>query len=194
MANYYDLDDILTEEETVNVHFRFEAAGLGVLDPGSEHENIDAGSDVDIPLWLAHDLCNRKFVTVKLPYFYNERVKKEIRADASCVDLRRWCPYFYELGLKLAPMSSDPTLGSFLLYCLQGRYKEMLCKSHTVALTTAPKFVTLLTQEEFHLFEAARDSMKAFNKWRFQGCRLERAAVLGRKRRHIAVLSPFELS
>ncbi|OAE28058.1 hypothetical protein AXG93_3410s1010 [Marchantia polymorpha subsp. ruderalis] len=170
MANYYDLDDILTEEE------------------------IDAGSDVDIPLWLAHDLCNRKFVTVKLPYFYNERVKKEIRADASCVDLRRWCPYFYELGLKLAPMSSDPTLGSFLLYCLQGRYKEMLCKSHTVALTTAPKFVTLLTQEEFHLFEAARDSMKAFNKWRFQGCRLERAAVLGRKRRHIAVLSPFELS
>ncbi|KAL2622435.1 hypothetical protein R1flu_002640 [Riccia fluitans] len=192
--NYYDLDDILMEEEYVSVHFRFEAKGLGVLDPGSEHDDIEAGAVVDIPLWLAHDLCLRKFITIKLPYFYNERIRKEIQADASCVDLGRWCPYFYEMGLRLAPISPDQTLGSFLLYCLQRRYKEMLCKSLTVALTTAPKFLTLLTKEEIQLFEAARDSMKAYNKWWFQGARLERAPVLGRKRRLNALLSSFELT
>jgi hypothetical protein len=32
------------------------------------------------------------------------------------------------------------------------------------------------------VFEAGRDSMKAFKKWRLQGPRLERAAILGRKR------------
>ncbi|KAL3691586.1 hypothetical protein R1sor_005237 [Riccia sorocarpa] len=194
MANYYDLDDILMEEEYVTVHFKFEAKGLGVLDPGSEHDDIEAGAVVDIPLWLAHDLCLRKFVSIKLPSFYNERIRKEIQADASCVDLGRYCPYFYELGLRLAPISPDPTLGSFLLYCLQGRYKDMLCKAHTVALTTAPKFLNLLTREETQLFEAARDSVKSYNKWRFQGARLERAAVLGRKRRLNALLSPFELT
>lgn len=32
------------------------------------------------------------------------------------------------------------------------------------------------------VFEAGRESMRAFQKWRLQGPRLERAAILGRKR------------
>jgi hypothetical protein len=46
--------------------------------------------------------------------------------------------------------TQDATLGAFLLYALRGRYKDMLCKSHTSAVSTPPKFLPLLTKEEIH--------------------------------------------
>ncbi|CAM6082280.1 unnamed protein product [Calypogeia fissa] len=194
MSSYYDLDDILMEEEYVSVTFIVKANGVAVIDPGSEDDNVEQGANVDIPLWLAQDLFSRQAALIKLPYFFNDRIRKEIQADAACVDLRRCCPYFYELGCRLVTLTQDATLGSFLLYALQGRYKDMLCKAHTVALSTPPKFLPLLTREEVNMFESGRNSMRGFNKWRLHGARLERAAVLGRKRQHNILSCPFDLA
>lgn len=36
--------------------------------------------------------------------FLSSRTRKEIGADAAHVDLRSRCRYFYELGLKIAPL------------------------------------------------------------------------------------------
>ncbi|KAG6760104.1 hypothetical protein POTOM_036605 [Populus tomentosa] len=110
------------------------------------------------------------------------RTRMEIQADAACVDLRSRCPYFYEFGCKLAPLC-DKTIGLLLPYAFRIRYKEILHKAHTTAFATASKFLTHLTREETSLYEAAQSSMAAFKKWRMGGPRLQRASILGRKRK-----------
>ncbi|KAJ8624098.1 hypothetical protein MRB53_032628 [Persea americana] len=185
MALYYDIDDIMMEEELISVVFQVGANGIGLLDPGSETNRIEQGAKVDLPFWLAHELYLRQAVGVQLPAAYNQKTRKEIQADAACVDLKSRCPYFYELGCMIAPLVRDRTIGSFLLYTFVSRYKEILSKAHRTALAAVPKFFPLLTREESHLFEAAHSSMAAFKKWRLGGSRLERASVLGRKRKSI---------
>ncbi|GLJ48147.1 hypothetical protein SUGI_1016720 [Cryptomeria japonica] len=171
------------EEEVVSIVFRVGANGVGLLDPGSENNNVEAGAKVELPFWLAQDLCLRRAVAINIPTFFNQRIKKEIKADPGCVNLRSRCPYFYELGCKIAPLVSDKSVGPFLLDTFRGRYQDILCKAHREAFSLTSKSQKLLTREESQLFEAARDSMKAFKKWRLQGPRLEKASVLGRKRK-----------
>ncbi|KAG0500322.1 hypothetical protein HPP92_000394 [Vanilla planifolia] len=143
---------------------------------------VEKGAKIDIPFWLAHELYLRQAVSITVPPCFSSKTRKEIQADAACVDLKFRSPYFYELGRKLVPLVPDKTIGSFLLYAFTNRYKEILGKSHSTIGTT-PKFTSKLTHEESQLFEAARTSMVAFKKWRVGGSRLEKASILGRKRK-----------
>lgn len=184
MTHYYDIDDIIMEDELISIVFQVGANGVGLLDPGAERNCVEQGAKVELPFWLAHELHMRQAVALSLPPCFNQKTRKEIQADAACVDLQGRCPYFYELGCKIAPMIGDRTIGSFLLYAFTGRYKEVLSKAHNAAFVMAPKFMSLLTKEEIQLYEAARTSMTAFKKWRVGGPRFERAAIL-RKRKSI---------
>ncbi|KAK9282600.1 hypothetical protein L1049_010817 [Liquidambar formosana] len=183
MGHYYDIDDILIEEELVSVVFQKAANGVGILDPGAETSTVEQGSKVELPFWLAHELHLRQAVSVNVPACFDQKTRKEIQADAACVDLRNRCAYFYELGCKIAPLVGDKTIGALLLYAFKSRYKDVLIKAHTAAFSLAPKFMTLLTNEETNLYEAAQSSMAAFKRWRMGGARFQRAAVLGKKRR-----------
>mgnify|MGYP000586065848 FL=1 len=44
--------------------------------------------------------------------------------------------------------TNDSTLGSFLLYTLRGRYKDILSKAHSASISTTPKTMQLLSREE----------------------------------------------
>ncbi|KAJ6357568.1 hypothetical protein OIU78_005422 [Salix suchowensis] len=77
----------------------------------------------------------------------------------------------------------DKTIGLLLPYAFRIRYEEILHKAHTIAFAATSKFPTLLTREETSLYEAARSFMAAFKKWRAGGPRLQRASILGRKRK-----------
>eukprot|EP01018_Ginkgo_biloba_P019658 Gb_23014 [translate_table: standard] len=81
MADYYDIDHILMEEEPVSIVFRVGANGVGLLDPGSEDNNVaslssiplvEAGAKVELPFWLAQDLCYRQAVSINTPTFFNQ--------------------------------------------------------------------------------------------------------------------------
>ncbi|XP_024027930.1 DNA replication complex GINS protein PSF3 [Morus notabilis] len=182
MANYYDIDDILAEEELVSVVFQKAVNGVGI-DPSSETDSVEPGSKVELPFWLAHELHLRQIATMKLPPCFNQKTRLELGADAACVDLRSRCPYFYEFGCKIAPLVGDRDMGSFLLSAFKNRYQEVLAKAHTAAFAAASKSLTVLTKEETNLYEAAQSSMAAFKKWRIGGPRFQKAAVLGRKRK-----------
>ncbi|KAF5180089.1 Dna replication complex gins protein psf3 [Thalictrum thalictroides] len=181
MARYFDIDDIIMEDELISVVYQVGANGVGLLDPGAERNCVEQGAKVELPFWLAHELHMRQAVVVSAPPCFNQKTRKEIQADAAFVDLRSRCPYFYEFGCKVAPLIGDRTIGSFLLYAFTGRYKEVLSKAHSSAFISTPKS-TLLTKEETQLYEAARSSMAAFKKWRVGGPRFERASIL-RKRK-----------
>ncbi|XP_034599989.1 DNA replication complex GINS protein PSF3 isoform X1 [Setaria viridis] len=191
MPGYYDIDDILMEDEPISVVFQVTANGVGLLDPGAESNFVEKGAKVDLPFWLAHGLLSlEQAVSMNPPPCYTQKTRKEIQADAACVDLRVRCPYFYELGCKIVPLVNDKSIGMFLRYAFTSRYKEVLSKSHSSSTMTVPKFVPRLTKEETRdslcfrqVFESARESMAAFKKWRAGGVRLQKATILGRKRK-----------
>uniref|UniRef100_A0A6N2NCY4 Uncharacterized protein n=1 Tax=Salix viminalis TaxID=40686 RepID=A0A6N2NCY4_SALVM len=181
MENYNEIDDILAEEEFVPVVFQKAINGVKI-DESTEKGYIEQGSKTELPFWLARELHMRQAVSISVPACFNQKTRLEIQADAACVDLRSRCPYFYEFGSKLAPLC-DKTIGLLLPYAFRIRYKEILHKAHTIAFAAASKFPTLLTREETSLYEAAQSSMAAFKKWRAGGPRLQRASILGRKRK-----------
>ncbi|KAF9594275.1 hypothetical protein IFM89_028932 [Coptis chinensis] len=163
MASYYDIDDIIMEDEVLVPVFQIVANGVGMLDPGAERNCVCLERNTD---WRSG------------------WTRKEIQADVACVDLKSRCSYFYELGCKVAPLfalMAKPECPA-KNWKGHGRYKEVLSKAHSAAFIMAPKFLTLLTKEETQLYEAARSSMTAFKKWRVGGPRFERASIL-RKRK-----------
>ncbi|KAF7060078.1 hypothetical protein CFC21_066899 [Triticum aestivum] len=184
MPCYYDVADILMEEELISVVFQVTANGVGLLDPGAERNSVEKGAKVDLPFWLAHGMLSlEQAVSITVPPCFTQKTRKEIQADAACVDLRVRCPYFYELGCKIVPLVGDKSIGQFLRYAFTSRYKEILSKAHSSSTMTVPKFATRLTKEEAQVFESARESMSAFRKWRVRGARLQKASILGRKRK-----------
>ncbi|ONI24612.1 hypothetical protein PRUPE_2G249700 [Prunus persica] len=182
MASYYDIDDILVEEQRVPVVFQQAVNGVDI-DPSAETHCVEPGSKVELPYWLAHELHLRKVAKMKVPACFNQRTKLELGADGASVDLRSRCLYFYEFGCKIAPLVGDRDMGSFLLSAFRTRYQKIVAKAHNAAFTAHSKLLSYLTKEETNLYEAAQSSMAAFKKWRIGGPRFERASVLGRKRK-----------
>ncbi|XP_019465252.1 PREDICTED: DNA replication complex GINS protein PSF3-like isoform X3 [Lupinus angustifolius] len=170
MSKYYDIDDIITEEETVSVIFQKAASGVGI-DPSAETDFIEAGSKVEVPFWL------------NVPPCFNQKTRLEIQADSASVDLRSRCPFFYEFGCKMAPIVADRTIGFLLLSAFKSRYKEVLTKAHTTSFEAGSKFWTILTKEEINLYETAQSAMVSFKKWRMGGARFQIASILRRKRK-----------
>ncbi|KAL6842261.1 hypothetical protein ACP4OV_027909 [Aristida adscensionis] len=87
MPSYYDIDDILMEEEVL----RKVLGGPPIL--ASTWAAVYGTSGVHKSASMLHSECRR--------------TRKEIQADAACVDLRVRCPYFYELGCKIVPLGEN---------------------------------------------------------------------------------------
>ncbi|XP_051145172.1 uncharacterized protein LOC127261057 isoform X1 [Andrographis paniculata] len=185
MANYYDIDDILAEEELVPSVFQHAANGVGLFDSSDDTNKVDAGSRVELPFWLVRELYLRQLISIRVPPCFDResKTREEIAADAAHVDLRSRSPYFYEMGCKIAPLVGDKTIGPFLLIAFRTRYKEVLIKAHTLTSAATSKHLALLTNEEARLYEAGQSSIAAFKKWRTGGPRLQVAPALGRKRK-----------
>ncbi|KAG6402645.1 hypothetical protein SASPL_134847 [Salvia splendens] len=185
MASYYDIGDILAEEELVPTVFQYGANGVGLLDSSDDADKVEAGSRAELPFWLVRELYLRQLVSIRVPPCFDResKTREEIAADAAHVDLRSRSPYFYELGCKIALLIRDRTIGPFLLVAFQTRYRDVLVKAHALTLTMTPKYLTLLTNEEIKLYEAGQSSIAAFKKWRMGGPRFQVAPVLGRKRK-----------
>ena len=101
--DYFDIDDIIATQGRIPSKLEAQIYNLGFLDPSSEGNDLQAGAKLELPLWLAKELCNRrrKIVTVDIPKAYKDSYREIFKADASVVDLHRLGPYFFEFGTKL---------------------------------------------------------------------------------------------
>ncbi|GJN35121.1 hypothetical protein PR202_gb23863 [Eleusine coracana subsp. coracana] len=76
MPGYYDIDDILMEEEPISVVFQVTANGVGLLDPGAETNcvSVEKGAKVDLPFWLAHGLLSmEQAVSINVPPCFTQK-------------------------------------------------------------------------------------------------------------------------
>lgn len=181
MSDYYDIQDILAEEERLPVKFRAGGTQIGrAIDPSCDDDDLKEGAKVDLPFWMVKCLAPRNMVEVKLPKFYGDRVRREVQADPGCVSVREYCPFFYEFGLKAAPIVPDTSLTDFLVTTFRGRYQEVLTRAHSCTDQDFTALKRLLSREEVELMEAGHQSM-ASHRWWLQRLEVLKIAPILRK-------------
>ena len=89
---YLDIDSILSEEERLPCNFLIDAAFLGFLNPNDseDSETLVENSRIELPLWLAVFLSEKKVVKVDIPKHFGSRMRDEIRAGAASINLREF--------------------------------------------------------------------------------------------------------
>lgn len=70
---------------------------LGFLDPTSDQADLRKGTQLELPLWLAKNLYNMYSVDIQLPKAFSHFYVNIMRADSSCVDLKRLQPNYYKV-------------------------------------------------------------------------------------------------
>lgn len=111
MHRRLDLDRILGEEERIPCVFvESGAQGLGFLDATGDHDHLHEGARVELPLWMALKLNERRYVQMELPKHYQKKMRDSIDAGAESINLKDYSPYYFEVGMKIAEALEDPDL------------------------------------------------------------------------------------
>lgn len=167
MLDQTDPLELLAQDSLVPVHFRFGATGLGnSLDPGCHDVDVQAESNIDIPLWMVQPLAKRSMVAVKTPTIYGDRYRRKLNAGAECVSLKNRAPFFYEVGNKINEFLRDAELSGFLSKTFQTRYYELLSKGlNTMTGQEVLELYSKLSNEELQLFEGGRLSIMETDRW-----------------------------
>ncbi|XP_078042043.1 DNA replication complex GINS protein PSF3 isoform X2 [Augochlora pura] len=108
VPDYFAINDILSSEERITCKIEVELPGLGFLDNSSTLTNLNVGSKVEFPLWLAEALKNLQnpAVSIDIPKIFKEGYREILEADAEVIVLNKWNPYFYELESLLQTFKS----------------------------------------------------------------------------------------
>ena len=168
---YYDLDDIMCMQEKVPVEFEVPCYRLGFLDISSTEEHIKQGTKMEIPCWLAFELCRRRHIaSVELPKIYNESYREIYKADALVLDLHKLGPFFYRFGMKLLHFQHDDSglVARSILQVFVQRFRCIMDSAHN----SSHQDVFLkqkLDALEVALFEKGQCTANDHSNWK-QGC------------------------
>jgi GINS complex subunit 3 len=166
-GNYYDIDDILSEETRVPTQFLVNASQLGHFVPGNEVQrvqNLPKGTKLELPLWLSKILEEKSMVQVQIPSCYGPRSRSRLRADAWSINIRDKCPYFYSVGRTLSQMKKDRDLMNLLREICALRHQKIL---DNISLNEdMSNFKRNLSNAEMNSFQAGYNTASRIHKWK----------------------------
>ncbi|XP_047118030.1 DNA replication complex GINS protein PSF3 [Schistocerca piceifrons] len=127
--DYFSIDDIMATQERVPCKFEVQVLRLGFLDQGSESEHINAGTNMELPYWLARALGHQrqKIVSVDIPKVYKEAYREILKADSCVVDLYKFGAYFYEFGIYISLLGhrEGPEIREILVKTFRERLRQV---------------------------------------------------------------------
>ena len=168
---YYDVGELLAEEERVVCTFQTQAWDCGFMDPSCVERDLAQGAKLELPVWLASALGRRGDVHVEVPTCLEERKRGMVKAGPAAANLRDLSPYYYELGQILLPLIQDEeearAIEEILRVAFGGeRYKQILDNSmHSLDQDTT-EFTRKLTQFEKELFQAGVCDATDYLQWK----------------------------
>jgi hypothetical protein len=185
MSCYFSVDDILCEDERVPLRWVSKGVGVGHLDPSSGAHDIEAGTTMDLPLWLAEELRYRDLIEVTLPTAYSRKSRDDIKADAAAARLREKSPFFYTVGLRLGRLLASgeeaAALADDVHRVLADRAAGILERARSGLGQDVSAYRGLLTDLEQKLFDVASAFTASKLAWRREEASFLRppAAALG---------------
>ena len=170
-GGYYDIGNILAEEERVPIVFATPAHDLGYLVEGCQDQDVDSGTKVDLPYWLAERLAIKKYITFETPHFYHEKYRNSIIADPKSADLRQCCQVFYQLGMRVAPWLGQggderARLEKDLVIALTERFHSILDHSQNSQNEDNTSFTNMLSATELQLYWEGFASAGDYKTWK----------------------------
>lgn len=108
--NYYDLDEILSEEIKIPITFIEDAINLGYLNTTGISEDIKAGTQLELPYWLAIELYDKNLIEINYPNYYGDKYRQALRSDTVKINLRELCPYYFNIGKNIGLLLHDNLL------------------------------------------------------------------------------------
>ncbi|KAK4292090.1 hypothetical protein Pmani_035122 [Petrolisthes manimaculis] len=166
--SYFSIEDILATNEKVPCKFEKTACDLGFLDPSGGSKDLEVGTKLELPCWLARALASRRqIVSCQLPKTFRERYREILKADAALVDLHTLSPHFYELGQHLLPLAGPEgtTLGLLLVETLRERLRSIMDTSLNTTEDDAGTRQSKLDQLERSLFLTGRKTFRDHQLW-----------------------------
>ncbi|KAH9515621.1 DNA replication complex GINS protein PSF3 [Bulinus truncatus] len=168
-SNYFSLDDILASQEKIPCTFIAEVSNMGYLDQSTPDTDLVSGTKIELPFWLTKSLDrgSRSIITVDTPKNYKEGYRHIFTADPNVVDLHRLGPYFYLFGGKLLSLNLPDTedIANVLLKTFQGRFRRIMDCSQNALNVDLTAQMSLLDEQERHLFAAGQQGLHDFQKW-----------------------------
>ncbi|CAH2089685.1 unnamed protein product [Euphydryas editha] len=182
-SNYLSISDILVTNEKVPCKFLLDLPKMGFLDPSATENDLKAGTNIEIPLWLAESLYTRRppLVSVDLPKIYKETYREILNADSCTVDMHKLGQHFYELGCYIAKHDIKGEVSSTLLNTFRQRFKMILSASVS---TDSINSVQPLSMSERKRTEAAVVTERALSSWlKIGDCPLTTANMVANHRK-----------
>ncbi|CAL1595225.1 unnamed protein product [Knipowitschia caucasica] len=194
--NFFSLDDILLSQERLPSRTECTFPRLGFLEKSTDSPHILEGSKMELPLWLAKGLYERKrrVLSVELPKVYKEGWRTVFTADPNVVDLHKMGPYYYGLGSQMLNFDSpeNPEIAQALLQTFIGRFRRTMDSSQNAYNEDTSAFVEKLDCLEKSLFKSGQSGLNGFQSWeKGQASQLTASSlVLNYRKRKINDLQP----
>ena len=101
LGSYWDLDDVLASNERIPCRAESVGKGLGWLELGgrSKQSDLQTGTEMELPYWLASSLLG--YVAMLLPVPYRQKWRAHLVADPTTLQLPA---YYFHIGLSLAAL------------------------------------------------------------------------------------------
>ncbi|XP_045778069.1 DNA replication complex GINS protein PSF3 [Maniola jurtina] len=182
-SNYLSISDILVTNEKVPCKFLHDLPKMGFLDPSAVDDDLKAGTNVEIPLWLAEYLYIKRppIVSVDLPKIYKETYREILNADACTVDMQKLGQHFYEFGCYIAKHDIKGEVATTLVNTFRQRFRMIL--SASVSTDSISSFQPLSASERDRT-AAAVVTESALSGWLKKGeCPLTTANMVANHRK-----------
>ncbi|KAF4678015.1 GINS complex subunit 3 (Psf3) [Perkinsus chesapeaki] len=145
--DYWDLDQILQDEQLIDCRLIDTAYGLGWMNTraaegvagnasssGAEGDanHLPADCKLSFPLWIAEGLYLRRFVEIEeVPAIFNNKMQGLMTLEASVMRLDQKSFYYFEVGMRLAALLGLHTLMERLLRGMFDRTRNIFDVAQT---------------------------------------------------------------
>lgn len=163
---YFSIDDILATNERMPCKFELAVKKIGFLDPSSGNPDLAQGTKLELPLWMAQALQNRRIISVEIPKVYREAYREILNASANEVNLHKMGPYFYHFGLYLLRFyhQDSDDICRVLNQTFRNRFRMLMDHSQN-AVEEDSKLTSTLDRTEVVLFNLGHRSLLDLQKW-----------------------------
>jgi len=178
-GDYWNIDDILAEEEMVPCTFNVDARGLTYLKQMSNtaatigqaqavkakavDKVLQAGTKIDLPTWMGVSLAQREIVELNKPLFLTSKFFDQVKAGSDVVTMRNHSLYIYEVVLKLIELYPNERIEDIMTVFIEAfidRFSKITLDHSTNAqashVSAATKKLSNLEKEIFELHRAQK--------------------------------------